>query len=194
MNVASAVTTLVLTMDPLGNIPLYLYVLKAVPPERRRTVLLREIGIAYVVLLVFTLLGRYILEFLHLDQSSIGISGGIVLFLIAIRMVFPGEGSTTVALEGEPFVVPLAVPLFAGPSVLAALLLIQESAPANTGLLLLAVTVAWVVSGAILLASNFFYRVLGERGLIALERLMGLLLVMVAVQMFMSGVGAFLGR
>src|SRR4051812_26778993 len=115
-------------MDPLGNIPLFLSVLQVVAPERRRTVLLREIGIAYVVLVAFTLLGRCILDLLHLDQGSIGISGGIVLFLIAIRMIFPGEGSIPSRLEGEPLIVPLAIPLFAGPSVLAAILLMQETA------------------------------------------------------------------
>jgi multiple antibiotic resistance protein len=181
-------------MDPLGNVPLYLSVLKAVAPERRRTVLLREIAIAYFVLLAFLFAGRYVLTFLQLDQSSIGISGGIVLFLIAIRMIFPREDSPKASLEGEPLVVPLAIPLFAGPSVLAALLLIQSAAPAATGPLFLALTIAWLLSGLILLASTFFYRVLGERGLIAMERLMGMLLVMVAVQMFMNGVKTFMNR
>ena len=97
-------------------------------------------------------------------------------------------------LEGEPFVVPLAIPLIAGPSTLAALLLLQRSAPSHTASLLVALTIAWALSGAILLGSTFFYRVLRQRGLIAMERLMGMLLVMVAVQMLMDGVEAFLNR
>jgi multiple antibiotic resistance protein len=110
-------------------------------------------------------------------------------------MIFPDEGARAPDMpEGEPFIVPLAVPLFAGPSTLAALLLLQRSSPGDTGWLLLAVTIAWGVSGAILLSSTFFYRVLRERGLIAMERLMGMLLVMIAVQMFMNGVRAFLAR
>ena len=195
MDVFSAVVTLFLIMDPLGNIPLFLSVLKTVPPERRRVVLVREIVFAYVVLLVFLLLGNYLLRLLHLQQETISIAGGIVLFLIALRMIFPAEGGMLgETLEGEPFVVPLAIPLIAGPSTLAALLLLQRSAPSHTASLLVALTIAWALSGAILLASTFFYRVLRQRGLIAMERLMGMLLVMVAVQMLMDGVEAFLNR
>lgn len=180
-------------MDPLGNIPLFLSVLKTVPPRRQRIVLMREIGFAYLVLLTFLFLGNYILQFLHLDQETISISGGIVLFLIALRMIFPSDnGMSSDSPEGEPFVVPLAVPLFAGPSVLAALLLMQRSAPAQTRSLLLAMTIAWALSGVILLSSTFLNRILRERGLIAVERLMGMLLVMLAVQMLMNGVKAFL--
>lgn len=193
MDFASIVVTLFLVMDPLGNIPLFLSVLKTVPAERRRRVLVREIAIAYVVLLLFLLLGGYVLRFLALEPEALGIAGGIVLFLIAIRMIFPGEGGIVGdSLSGEPFVVPLAIPLIAGPSTLATLLLMQQSTSSHTGRLLLAVTVAWMLSGAILLSSTFFYRLLRERGLIAVERLMGMLLVMVAVQMLMNGVRAFL--
>ena len=195
VDVFSAIVTLFLIMDPLGNIPLYLSVLKTVSPERRRIVLIREIFFAYLVLLVFVFLGQVILQFLRLDQETISVSGGIVLFLIAIRMIFPGDkAGPGDSLEGEPFVVPLAVPLFAGPSVLAALLLMQRSATGDTQLLLVAMTIAWALSGLILLSSTFFYRILRERGLIAVERLMGMLLVMVAVQMLMNGVKTFLSR
>jgi multiple antibiotic resistance protein len=195
VDVLSAVVTLFLIMDPLGNIPMFLAALKPVRPERRRLVLMREIAIAYVVLLACLFLGNYALKILGLEQETISIAGGIVLFLIAVRMIFPGEGARAAdAPEGEPFIVPLAVPLFAGPSTLAALLLLQRTSPDQTGWLLLAVTIAWAVSGAILLSSTFFYRVLRERGLIAMERLMGMLLVMIAVQMFMNGVRAFLAR
>ncbi len=195
VDVFSAIVTLFLIMDPLGNIPVFLSVLKTVPVERRRRVLLREIAFAYVLMLVFLYLGKYILQFLRLDEETIGISGGIVLFLIAIRMIFPANAAASNdVLDGEPFVVPLAVPLFAGPSVLAVLLLMQRSAAADMRLLLLAVTIAWALSGVILLSSTFFHRLLRERGLVAVERLMGMVLVMVAVQMFMSGLKTFLNR
>src|SRR6185436_13104516 len=115
----------------------WLSVLKQVRPERRRRVLVREIIFAYLVLLVFLFLGNYILQFLRLQQETISVSGGIVLFLIALRMIFPSEGGVLgEQLEGEPFIVPLAIPLFAGPSTLAAMLLLQRSAPTQTGLLL----------------------------------------------------------
>ena len=190
----SAVVTLFLIMDPIGNIPLFLSILKTVAPERRRLVLIREIALAYVVLLVFLFSGAYILTFLGLQQETVSIAGGIVLFLIALRMIFPAESPAAEALEGEPFVVPLAIPLIAGPSTLAALLLLQRSSPADTMPLFLAVTIAWALSGIILLSSTFFYRVLRERGLVALERLMGMLLVMVAVQMALNGIKAVLQR
>lgn len=195
MDVLSASVTLFLVMDPLGNVPLFLSVLKTVPPERRRRVLLRELVLAYVVLILFFSIGDAMLAFLGLDQEAVSIAGGIVLFLIALRMIFPDHGSLTDgSLEGEPFVVPLAIPLIAGPSTLATLLLLQHAVPASTLTLLFVVTITWAVSGAILLSSTFLYRVLGDRGLIAMERLMGMLLVMVAIQMTMNGVATFLQR
>lgn len=193
MDLLSAVVTLFLVMDPLGNVPLFLSILKTVSPERRRTVLLREIAFAYVVLVVFLLVGEYLLRFLGLERQAISIAGGIVLFLIALRMIFPGEkGLAGPSLEGEPFLVPLAIPLLAGPSTLATVLLLQSATPSWAGQLILALTIAWGLSGAILLSSTFLYRVLRERGLIALERLMGMLLVMVAVQMLLNGIKVFL--
>ncbi|HXC70654.1 MAG TPA: YhgN family NAAT transporter [Pyrinomonadaceae bacterium] len=195
MKLYSAVLTLFLVMDPLGNIPPFLSVLKNVQPERRRRVLVREILIAYGVLLVFLFLGKRALALLSLQQETISVAGGIVLFLIALRMVFPQDGGLLgESLEGEPFIVPLAIPLIAGPSALAVLLLLEQSAPNVTGRLLLAVTIAWALSALILLSSTLLYRVLKQRGLIAMERLMGMLLVMLAVQMFMNGVADFLKR
>jgi multiple antibiotic resistance protein len=195
MKLSSAIMTLFLVMDPLGNIPLFLSVLKRVSPERRRRVLIREILIAYVILLVFLFLGRPVLVLLNLQQETISVAGGIVLFLIALRMIFPKEGSLFgETLDGEPFVVPLAIPLVAGPSTLAVLLLLQQSETNVISQLLLAVTIAWALSATILLSSTLLYRVLKERGLIAVERLMGMLLVMLAVQMFMNGVADFLKR
>jgi multiple antibiotic resistance protein len=183
--------TLLLIMDPLGNIPPFLSCLKHVQPDRRRKVLVREILFAYMVLLVFLFLGRYLLRVLSLQEETISIAGGIVLFLIALRMVFPTDHRGVETLAGEPFLVPLAIPLVAGPSTLAALLLLQSS-PNSTLQLWVSLTLAWAVTAMILLSSTIFYRLLKERGLIAVERLMGMLLVMLAVQMFINGVGKFI--
>ena len=184
--------TLLLIMDPLGNIPPFLSALKGVEPGRRRKVLLREIMIAYLVLLAFLVAGKYVLRLLSLQEETISIAGGIVLFLIALRMVFPSAEATRDTLEGEPFIVPLAIPFIAGPSTLASLLLLQQSSPNSTLALFLALTLAWSVTAVILLSSTSLYRLLKERGLIALERLMGMLLVMLAVQMFINGVAKFM--
>lgn len=195
IDLTSAVLTLFLIMDPLGNVPVFLSILKDVSPARRRVILIRELIIAYAVLLLFLLLGGQILQVLHLDQETISIAGGIVLFLIALRMIFPSPGGLIGDTpEGEPFVVPLAIPLIAGPSTLAALLLLQRSGPGATWDLLIAVSIAWVLTAAILLAAPFFYRILRQRGLIAMERLMGMLLVMISVQMLMNGVRKFIGE
>ena len=187
--------TLLLIMDPLGNIPPFMSALKKVEAERRRKVLVREILIAYVVLLTFLFAGKYILRLLSLQQETISIAGGIVLFLIALRMVFPREEpEQRDRLRGEPFIVPLAIPFIAGPSTLASLLLLQQSSPNNTLQLFLALTLAWIATAVILLSSTILYRVLKERGLIAIERLMGMLLVMLAVQMFINGVAKFMSK
>jgi len=184
--------TLLLIMDPLGNIPPFMSALKKVDAERRRKVLWREILIAYVVLLTFLFAGRYILRLLSLQEETISIAGGIVLFLIALRMVFPREEQGRDTLHGEPFIVPLAIPLIAGPSTLAMLLLLQQSSPNSTVQLFLALTLAWSVTAVILLSSTILFRLLKERGLIAIERLMGMVLVMLAVQMFINGVARFM--
>lgn len=183
--------TLLLIMDPLGNVPPFLSALKHVQPDRRRKVLVREILFAYLVLLVFLFLGKYLLRLLSLQEETISIAGGIVLFLIALRMVFPTDKGTTDGLAGEPFLVPLAIPLVAGPSTLASLLLLQSTSN-STLELWAALTLAWVVTAIILLSSTILYRLLKERGLIAVERLMGMLLVMLAVQMFINGLAKFM--
>ena len=193
MSTITAAVTLCLIMDPLGNIPIFLSALKSVEPKRRSIVLVRELLISLFVLLFFLLVGQYLLTFLNLKQEAISIAGGIVLFLISLRMVFPQEGGIMGDhLEGEPFIVPLAVPLLAGPSTIATLLLLVRSEPNRMVDWLMALFFAWIVTAAILMSSTFFYRVLRQRGLIAMERLMGMLLVVVAVQMFLDGVAQYL--
>ena len=193
MDIFAAATLLFLVMDPLGNIPLFLSVLKQVPEERRRLVLRRELLIAYLVLLIFLVLGPYILSFLQVSQEAIRIGGGIVLFLIAIKMVFPKEGGLLGKTpDGEPFIVPLAIPRMAGPSSLAMIMLMRKSAEGQWLDMWLAVTAAWVVSALILLASRRLYVLLGERGLIAIERLMGMVLIIMAVQMLLEGTAEYL--
>ena len=192
-DLTSIVVTLFLIMDPLGNVPVFLSILKDVSPARRRVILLREVLIAYVAMLAFLFLGQYILTILNLNQETISVAGGIVLFLIALRMVFPVAGGFySDAPEGEPFIVPLAIPLIAGPSTLAALMLLRRNEEGARWELLLAMTIAWVLTAAIILAAPFFYKVLHQRGLIAMERLMGMLLVMISVQMLMNGVSRFI--
>lgn len=190
----SATILLLLIMDPLGNLPIFMSVLKHLEPKRRRVVLIREMLIALGLMLIFLFAGEHILAFLNLRTETVSISGGIVLFLIAIRMIFPaqeGSGSGLPAGE-EPFLVPMAIPLVAGPSILAALMLLSHQYPNQLSYLTLALFIAWGISFIILMLSDVFLRLLGEKGVIALEKLMGLILVMLSTQMFLDGVRAYL--
>ncbi|MCL4836634.1 MAG: YhgN family NAAT transporter [Thermoanaerobaculia bacterium] len=190
MTFSSAAILLFLVMDPLGNVPLFVSALATVPPERRLRVLVRELLIALGVLLAFLFGGNATLNLLGIRSESISVAGGIVLFLISIKMLFPTAQGASEGPAGEPFIVPLAIPLMAGPSTFATLILLSGQAGATPGLLVAALLAAWVASSAILLASPWFHRILGPRGLLAMERLMGLLLVALSVQMLLDGVAA----
>lgn len=190
----SATVLLLLIMDPLGNLPIFMSVLKHLDPKRRRVVLIREMIIALGLMLIFLFAGERILAFLNLRTETVSISGGLILFLIAIRMIFPSRegGATGLPAGEEPFLVPLAIPLVSGPSILAALMLLSHQYPDQLPHLTLALFIAWSISFAILLMSNLFLRLLGEKGVSALEKLMGLILVMLSTQMFLDGVRAYM--
>ena len=194
MTILSAALLLFLILDPLGNVPVFLSVLKPLPPHRQRVVLVRELLIALGVLMAFLWGGKYALELMHLRQESVAIAGGIVLFLIGIRMIFPRpEGLLGELPDGEPFIVPLAIPLIAGPSGMAAVMLMGSNEPHRLGEWSLALLLAWAATAAILLCAPLLYRLLGRRALAAVERLMGMLLVAISVQMLLDGVSAYLG-
>ena len=192
MTILSAALLLFLILDPLGNVPVFLSVLKPLPPHRQRVVLVRELLIALAVLMAFLWGGKYALELMHLRQESVAIAGGIVLFLIGIRMIFPRpEGLLGELPDGEPFIVPLAIPLIAGPSGMAAVMLMGSKDPGRLGDWSLALLIAWVATAAILFSATALYRWLGTRVLTAVERLMGMLLVAISVQMLLDGFGLF---
>lgn len=198
MDLIGAFVLLFVVMDPLGNIPIFLSVLEHVAPERRFRVLLRELLLALVILFAFLFGGQYVLAALHLSQYSISVAGGIILFLIALKMIFPVprqmRDDDDYDEDDEPFLVPLAVPMVAGPSAMAILLLLATGQPEKLGLWSLALFLAWTATALILSAAPLIKRVLGKRGLIATERLMGMLLVAISVQMFLEGVSQFLGE
>ena len=193
MTIAAAALLLFLILDPLGNIPILLSLFKDLPAARQRKVLLRELLIALVVLMLFLWGGQYALELMHLRQESVSIAGGIVLFLIGIRMIFPpAEGIMGELPDGEPFIVPVAIPMIAGPSGMAAVMLMGTQYPDRMGEWSLALIIAWLATAAILLMAPLLYRLLGRRVLTAVERLMGMLLVAISVQMFLDGLGTYL--
>lgn len=189
MTIASAAILLFLVMDPLGNIPFFLSSLAKVDAARQNRVVARELLIAYIVLVVFLFSGSTLLRMLQISEPALTIAGGVILFLIALRMVFPSpERSLHEDVQGEPFIVPLAIPYVAGPSALATEILLMSQDPTRWLEWLAALTLAWLATAAILLLGSKLRHLLGQKGLIAMERLMGMVLVAVAVQMFLTGV------
>jgi MarC family membrane protein len=188
----SAAVLLLLVIDPFGNVPIVVSALANVAPERRAKVILRECAAAYVILLAFMFGGQAFLRWLQLSEVSLAIAGGIILFLIALRMVFPHpEGVFGDAPGTEPFLVPLAIPLIAGPSAIATVMLMVSRNPSQRLAWVVALTAAMAVATIVLVAAYRLQRVLGERGMIAVERLLGLVLSALAVQMLLDGVRAF---
>jgi MarC family membrane protein len=186
---------LVLVLDPFGNVPLVASALKAVPEHRRARVVLRELAIAYAVLVLFLVGGGPLLALLNLSETSLSIAGGVILFLIALRMVFPrGEGLLGEIPEGEPLIVPIAIPLIAGPSALATVIVLASRSPQGVTAGLAALTLAMAVSALVLVFAERIARRLGKRGTAALERLMGLLLTAIAVELTLSGIERFIAQ
>ncbi len=145
--------------------------------------------IALVIITIFALFGSRLLTFLDISGESIQLAGGIVLFIIAVKMIFPEKGTLADSLfqEGEPFIFPLAIPLVAGPSVLAAVMIYSRQLESMM-ILLSSIVVAWFFSMIILLSSTILKKWLGTRGISALERLMGLMLMLIAINMFLEGI------
>ena len=192
MDTISATILLLTIMDPLGNVANFISGLRSVPPERRTRVFARELVFALVILLLFLFCGRWLMSLLNLKEEALFISGGIVLFLIALKMIFPPAVREREEVGLEPFIVPLATPLIAGPSVLATLLVMVSSQPEAMGRWLVALLCSWAITAAVLLLSPILARVLKQKGSMAVERLMGMLLVMIAVQMFLNGLKRYL--
>lgn len=196
MDIISASVMLFLIMDPMGNLPVFSSVLRHIDKKRRRIVLIRELFIALVIMLLFLYAGESILNFLSLQREAISISGAIILFLISLKMIFPTENShgTNTAAGEEPFIVPLAIPMLAGPSLLATLILFAHQDTSRMFEWTIAVVLAWAASAVILMLGEVFEKIVGDRGLKAIERLMGMLLLMIGVQMFLNGIQSYFGH
>jgi MarC family membrane protein len=188
----SAVVLLALVTDPFGNVPIVNAMLAGVASPRRRLVILRECAIAFALLMAFMLGGHKFLEVMRLSETSLTIAGGVILFMIAIRMVFPGTGASMGGdVTGEPFIVPLAIPFIAGPSALATVMLMATRDPARLAMWALAIAVTMAFVTVVLLAGERLQRWMGDRVMQAIERLMGLILTAMAVEMLLGGIRAF---
>ena len=189
---ASATVLLLLITDPFGSIPIFANALRNVAPERRSWVILREVLIAFALLLTFMFIGDAFLKVMNLSGLSLQIAGGVILFLIALRMVFPHAQEGETVMHGEPLIVPLAVPALAGPSALATVMLLVSEAPERRLEWIAALSVTMLVCAVVLVLAERIQKLLGERFVIAVERLMGLILVAVAVEMLLRGLKQFI--
>jgi len=188
----SATILLLLITDPFGNIPIFANALRNVPAKRRPMVILREVLIAFGLLLLFMFIGEAFLRVMNLSALALQIAGGVILFLIALRMIFPPAVVEDLqGLLAEPLIVPLAVPALAGPSALATVLLLVSQAPDRRWEWIAALSVTMAVCAVVLVLAESIQRVLGERFVVAVERLMGLILVAVAVEMLLRGIKLF---
>lgn len=182
---------LFLLMNPIGNVPIYLALLKEIPPKRQAQIILRELAMALAILLLFQFVGQGLLNLLGVKKDALLIAGGLILLIIAMRMIFPPEKSTEKITEKkeEPFLVPLAIPLVAGPAILSAIIIYSNEVP--TLPLTFAILFAWALVTIILVSAPVLLRILKERGILACERLMGLILILIASQMFLNGIRIF---
>jgi MarC family membrane protein len=187
----SATVLLILITDPFGNIPIFANALRGVDPARRPLVIVREVLIAFGLLLAFMFAGDGFLRVMNLSALSLQIAGGVILFLIALRMIFPPPQAESVEPLTEPLIVPLAIPALAGPSALATVMLLVSQAPERRWEWVAALSVTMLVCAVVLVLAERIQRVLGERFIVAVERLMGLILVAVSVEMLLRGVQTF---
>jgi MarC family membrane protein len=188
---ASATILLLLITDPFGNIPIFVNALRNVAPERRMWVILREVLIAFLLLLSFMFIGDGFLHLMNLSDLSMQIAGAVVMFLIALRMIFPSGTVEADAMLGEPLIVPLAIPALAGPSALATVMLLVSQAPERRLEWIAALCVTMAVCAVVLVLSERIQRLAGKRVMMAFERLMGLILVAIAVEMLLRGIKQF---
>lgn len=191
MTFLNLVVILFLIMDPIGNISSFINQLQEIPPAKRKRVILREMLIALALMIIFNYIGEYIFTVLSVSETTVRIASGVILFLVAIKILFPSIDSIRANLpSGEPFLTPLAVPLIAGPSLLATIMLFAKLEPSQT-YMLVAILIAWGLAVGVLLAGSRLQKILGNNGLMASERLMGMLLALLAIQRFLEGIQQF---
>jgi len=195
MTIYSAAIMLFLVMDPFGNIPIFLSVLSHINPEHRWKIIVRELIFALIILIFFLFFGKYVLAGMHITEPALGIAGGTILFLIAIKMIFPASSSSFVNDDdkgGDPLIVPLAVPMVAGPSSMTMVILLSTQYPEHQLRWMAALLISWSLGFIILILSDKLSKIAGKRTLKAIERLMGMILTTMAVQMLLTGIKTFM--
>lgn len=193
MNLATLAIMLFLIMDPIGNIPIYVKELSKFSPARQRLIVLREMGLALGMMLLFSLIGEYIFWAIGVNAIAVGLSSGVILFMIALKMLFPqGERYPEHWSYGdEPFIVPLVVPAIAGPGLLATIMLFSHMEP-SVPKMLSAIGLAWLAALSVLIGAPWLKRNFNQNAMTACERLMGMILILLATQRFLEGIRALI--
>ncbi len=193
MTIYSAALMLILVMDPFGNIPVFISVLSSVDPEKRSRIILREMLIALGILILFLFFGKYILSGMHISEPALSISGGTILFLIALKMIFPPAIQPQGEFYGDdPVIVPLAMPMVAGPSAMTMVILLSTGNPDRIWMIFASLIIAWSLTALILITAEKTSALLGKKFIIAIERLMGMILTTMAIQMLLTGIEVFI--
>jgi len=194
MTLFTLAVILFLIMDPVGNITSYLKMVKGIAPRKQRWIVMREMGIALLTMIIFNYLGETLFDIFQLSEISLRLTIGVIMFLIALKIIFPSVDSLRANIsEEEPFIIPLAIPLIAGPSLLASIMLFAHL-ESSQAMMLTAILLAWGASALVLLCAQPLHRFLGNNGLLACERLMGMILIMLAIQRFCEGIQQFVGK
>lgn len=191
MTLASMTLIFFLIMDPLGNVAYFIEVLNHIPQKQQKWIIIREMLIALGVMIFFYLLGDIIFDFLELSDASVSLTSGVILFLVAIKIIFPTSKSTRIPPQAdrEPYIVPLAIPLIAGPAMLATVLFFAHKYGVEV---MGAIVIAWFLASMVLVFSKQLMKSCGRNGLLAIERLMGMILILLAIQRFLEGINSFM--
>jgi len=191
MDIISTAILLLFILDPFGNVPLLVSILKDIDESKKLPIIIRELLIGLAILILFLFFGEKILDIFGLEQQAITIAGGIIFFIISLKMIFPdpnGKGIFTTNSEDELLIVPIAMPMISGPGAIATVILLAKSYPNQIGSVFASILLAWAVTSIILILSPQLSKILKQKGLTAMERLMGMLLLMMSVEMFIKGV------
>lgn len=192
MELITVTVTLLIIMDPLGNINTFLKMIDGIPKRRQQWIILREMLIALGIMLLFNFIGEWIFQYLALSEIAVALSAGLILFLTSLKIIYPSETNPRAKLpDGEPFIVPMAIPLIAGPSLLATIMLFAHMEPGHF-IMLSAIGISWAIACVLLVFSHGIKKGLKTNGLIACEKLMAMILIMLAIQRFMDGIKLFM--
>lgn len=193
-SIISAAILIFFILDPFGNVPLLLSILKNIDKSQHSKIIVREMFIGLFILVIFLFFGEEFLSIFHLETHSITIAGAIIFFVISLKMIFPDPNSDLFSTKkgDDPLVVPIAIPMIAGPAALATILVLGKTNQEHIGSLFISLLLAWFCTFLVLLFSPNLYKILKTKGLTALERLMGMLLLIMSVQMFVDGIRSLL--